>query len=698
MILAQLRRKSGHYKIYKLPVGAVLLPYRDGISIRDRLKLESSGTYLDEYFKLRSNEYLVVNCVSQSIYRISQEEADDLFEISNLDNHKKYISSAFGYMYLDSESLDYIIDGADAKLQKRHCGVIKALVTTSKYNKQMVKLENGAIYDLNRLYAEFDNRTIPKELKADLKLNKENSTDYIDKLIKSKLVLNMGEEISSIMNRYIDSLYDKSVLKYYNIEKPYVTGNTLVYKLADIKNFEIKVKNNRIALYNNGEPVISFTSFNKFCTTFKIMFALYRASDIYGLTPSNISLAGIQLVDEYKKSSDRLNKAIRLAYTKDKIGKDDLEFYIKALYIHRLLSTCRLNKDMFVFRGKIHRDDTLTFKSASFALPVALCHGRSVGDTAIVKCKAGTNMMLSSLTGLYQHEAEVIIDSGFKLSGVRNDKGLSFLTTVKTDDKIRSEVDNWMARISFGITYDEFLSNYVYIYGINCNTLVVKWIYNEGYDINLNFDGSNYILSLSGGRKIAREDQSDIIEILRKYVMYEIQKGMEYRSSCDLHKIIGIRAQLILLDLGFSIRIQFEDKTTILMYGDTILVRFTETDSSIRVYNEVSVMIYENEKHLVNTDLIHNSCKYALTKYRLNYLGYVNNMLKTVGICQVTKYRDKLEVVVDKRVVSIYNKDKGVELVCKNGNTLGSINFTFDIVEDTKMLVGVILDGVDRSR
>lgn len=48
--------------------------------------------------------------------------------------------------------------------------------------------------------------------------------------------------------------------------------------------------------------------------------------------------------------------------------------------------------------------------------------------------------------------------------------------------------------------------------------------------------------------------------------------------------------------------------------------------------------------------------------------------------------------------LSIYNKDKGVEIKNNNGITLGSVEFTFNDVDDTRKLEGVILDGVDRSR
>ena len=694
----QIHRKQGRYKVYKLPNGAVLLPYSDGLRIKDRLKLESSGSYIDEYFKLKKDEYIVVNCDTQLLYRVSQKELNDIFYVKGLDTHKKCINRAFGYMYLDNESSEYIIDGADAQIQQRHCGLVSAIVYKTKYNKKMVKLECRAKYDLERFYAEFDNRSIPKDLKKDLQGNTDNCIEYIESLLRDKLISNISSVISSIMNEYIDSAYDTSVLKYYSIEKPQVKGNKIIYSLPDINDFSISVKKNRISLYYGKEQVIPFVSFNKFYDTFRIMFALYDAREIYSLMPENISLSGIQLINEYKYSSDRLNKAIKSAYTEDKISENDLELYIKAMYIHKLLNTCRIKKDIWVFRGGIHRDDTLTFKSASFALPAALCHGRTVSDTAALRCVAGTNMMLSNFSGLYQHEAESIIDSGFKLDGSRNKNGLSFLLVSRTDNKIKSDTDNWIAQIAWAITYDDLLSNYVYIYGVSDNTLIINWIYNIGYNMSVQYNNGKYMLNIPNYRGIVKNNHEDILDVLRKYILNEINNGMSYRSNCDLHKMLGMRTQLILLNMGFNVRIQFQSGSTILTNGNTILLRFTETDKSICIYNTVSVKMYEKEKYLINNAVVHDSCKYILTRFELDYLGYVNNMLSVYGRFNVHKYTDKVEVTCENKKLSIYNRDKGVEIRNTNGKTVGNVEFTFNDVEDTGKLVGVILDGMDRSR
>ena len=159
-----------------------------------------------------------------------------------------------------------------------------------------------------------------------------------------------------------------------------------------------------------------------------------------------------------------------------------------------------------------------------------------------------------------------------------------------------------------------------------------------------------------------------------------------------------MRTQLILLNMGFNVRIQFQSGSTILTNGNTILLRFTETDKSICIYNTVSVKMYEKEKYLINNALVHDSCKYILTRFELDYIGYVNNMLSVYGRLNVHKYTDKVEVTCENKKLSIYNRDKGVEIKNNNGRTLGSVEFTFNNVEDTRKLVGVIIDGMDRSR
>ena len=394
----QLRRKQGNYKLYKLPNGAVMLPYKDGVTIDKRLKFESSGSYLDEYFKLKDNEYIIVNCDTQLIYRITDKELREVFEFNgkedteitdvSLEKHKKYIGKAFGYLYITDIKANYIIDGANIRIKKKHCGIINVLVYRSKYRKIMAKLQNGVEYDLERLYSEFDNRSIPKKLKEYKCYNNDNCIEYIENIFKERIIYDIEKNIGNIIKEYIDNVYDSSVLKYYAIDKPEVHGNRIRYNLADIGDFEYKIKSQKISLYvnlNKREQVIPYITYEEFCKAFTIIFALYNAREIYGMMPNEISLAGMQIVKEYKESSDRLNKVIKFAYTGDSIPKNDIEFYIKAIYLHKLLSQCRLRKGINVFRGGIHRDDTLTFKSASFALPVALCHGRSLKDTAILK-------------------------------------------------------------------------------------------------------------------------------------------------------------------------------------------------------------------------------------------------------------------------------------------------------------------------
>ena len=707
----QLRRKQGNYKLYKLPNGAVMLPNYKGIRLGDMIKLSGNGSYLDSIYSLGRNDFIVVNCDKNYCYKINGVELNKLFEfnsgdsiIDGISKHRKDIDRAFGVLYLTHRLSDnYIINGARIQLKKEYT-LNKKTVSIEENKFRSVNIDvDGIKYDLDRLIAEFDNRGIPKEWRLKLNNDSLKIDSYLSTLLESN-TYDFGGSILFAIRRFINDRYDQSILKYYNIGKPELDNGKIIYNSLENMEFYVHMgRDNTASLYRkNGlkkEMIIKECDYTQFSRTFENLFALGNKRTIYSLIPGRVSLCAVQLLEEYKADSGMLNKVIRKAFNDEEISSNEIEYYIKAIYLYKLLLKCKSDRTFIVYRGNIHRDDTYTFKSASFSFPVALYHGKERKDTAVIQCKTGTNMMLSNYTQSYGHEAEVIINAGWSLQGDKNKNQMARLKAIKTKDTLELKEDA-RVKIANALIYDDFIKNYLYIGNINKSRINLVWI--NDIKIRKSYIEIKNDKALFVGDNIHYEFELDKIEvflsILRNYIKYCIDHGMQYRTDCDLHRIMAMNVQAILFNMGIAVDVESGRGISSIKAGNNKIDIIESFYIEIKNTNGVQLLTSGRNmlcrKDMVDIDdTIHKCCLYILRNYKLDYLGYVENLLgliDRVSDFEVHKYSDKLMIEHKNNYISIYDKDKGIELKNDYGKVLKKLEFTFDEIKDAKSLYDII--------
>lgn len=686
-----IRRKQGKYKLFKLPIGSIFIPNGNKTIIR----LNSSGAAVEELFKIESNEYLVVNCDKNLVYKDTLNNILDLYEGANGDSllelikrNGNHVAYAFGTHYYDRTASDFVLNGIDIRIKKDRCSIFNIVLDINNYGKYYA-LVNKEKYDIERFLAEFDNRSVPKQVRDSIK-SEINYAEGLSGILNSGIKdLKNLNGIMILIKQYVDKVYPTSVLRYYNISNIEVDNKEIVFNECTEYRFDVRLKsNNQLALYLNDRAIIGYRKLNEFFESFINIFALYNARKIYSLIPSHLSLCAIELIKDYKHSSSDFKRNIQKAFNGEEIKSYEIEYYIKAIYLYKLLNKCKSRTDISLFRGGINGDRIYEFKSASFILPVALDFGKTLDNVANIICPKGSSIMLSNSTGEYGHEAEVIINAGWRLEEFGSKNRLKI---IKDDEKDLEIKDSLIADIVNGILYDDVLKNYLYVGNVIDGRIDILWMYSEENKMRVVLNKDGFTLQANiGEMKFTENDLDKFLSILRRYVKKCILDGMVYRKYCDLHRIIAMGVQSIFVNMGFVMNVKcLNDKSflsNILMIG--------ETDKEILIKDQSGKMLFSKTKIEVNTDsLIDNCCWYIVKNYKLNYLGYVGNMLN-----EYAGYRDKLRVTKNGVEYDITNYNKGIRIKNLKNKKHLDVEFTFNEVTDATRLYKIFNNDADMMK
>lgn len=726
-IQTKAKLKRGKYKLFKLPSKSLFINNTDMMPTNqvilygtpDYKNIYKIDSYLIDIFTLKDDEVIIFNCDNRKLFKDTISNINNMYELNDgtsiiegIAKYKINIDYAFGVNYYDKNGSDYIINGMPINIKNSLCNIVMDVkFVKNRFDKVIALLDNHTTYDLDRFRAEFDNRYLPKVVRYDeiLEYSKDDKSNSYDKLIDSLFSvyifnINTTAAILNIIRMYISNTYSTSVLKYYNIPKPELNIRTGTLKYTFLScDMLFKIKVNRQMLvslfYKNdagkSELIIANKNLTSFYKYIKQFFALYNKDTILELIPKHLSLVGAEIISDYKKSSDDYNKIINKISEKrgKRLSNTDIGQYINTLYLFNLISRCKMNTEHILFRGKIQDNESIRFRSLSFALPVALYHGKTIKDVAIIKCKKGDSAVLTNSTSEYSHEAELILNADYTLHKQDN-----ILDTQKEVINVKTFYTRVMI-LANKIIHDRLLSNYLYLYYADDKKLRLEGIHSE-LSINIEFltNKSLAIVSYRDNRKVEFDiDAYDsILCNIKSYVLYCIRNGMEIQNYRIVHSNIAMNIQSLLLSIGIDVHLKISNAYIDVIVNKDNFIRIRSC-SSVSITDNGIEEIYSSTYKEIDTDSVANECAfYILNNYKVSYIKYIkyltNYINELLNIEIASNSNNKLQIKLNNKYYNIYDGFKKIYIKNKLNTILSEVDLTFNEVEDAKRLYNGLIN------
>lgn len=699
-------RKGGAYKLYKFPAGTVYIPNTQSELVKkynvlcipgtqEYERLTTNCNYLASIFALSSNEYIVQNISSGVVYKDTLENILNIFDDkggeglqSKINNSRKIVSSAFGKIFYDTYGNDSIVDGIDIRVKSSMCNVLNHVrLARNEFGKVVALVNNKDIYDLDRFRADFDNRRIPIEFR---KIGRTNIID-LSSILKAGIA---GKcDLLHEIKEYTDKMYNRSILKYFSIDKPVVDINasTIEFDPDNLAmKFKIELKNGNIYLLHHKDTVL-ISRLSSITDSYKCMFGL---SDIEsaGITGDIATTAeDVELVNEYRNGSDKLNRVIREIINGDiGVAAEDLKTYVSAIYLYNLVSKCHLKSNATLFRGNINDkvQNDCAFKSLSFCMPIALNFAKgNVKDLGYIKAGRDTSLMATSLSpiveGQRRYEAECILNANYTLKLAKeNYGGINYYNIANNEYadtivKYSASGVNPIASIAYSIVTDLFISNYLALYNITGNTIVLKWIYSKDdrYErLKVYANGTIEIdtRDIRIDKKASFVNSTDRVrEILHKIIGIRLRLGMTYRDSCNLGRNILTSVQAMTCRYGLVAIDNHANGIDEIIYNRSNGIRVKEVSTEIYIiekFNDRERKV-RFSKSSIHTRSLAESLALDVLKYAgVNRLDFVYGELdRNKYVCDISdiyKYRDKIKIVKNNNYYDIISS--GNNLTIKN--------------------------------
>lgn len=680
-------RKGGAYKLYKFPTGTVYIPNTQSElakkynllcipGTQEYERLTTNCNYLASIFALSSNEYIVQNMSSGVVYKDTLENILNTFDDkggedlqSKINSSRKIVSSAFGKIFYDNYGNDFIIDGIDIKVKSNLCNVLNHVrLTRNEFGKVVALINNKDIYDLDRFKADFDNRRIPIELR---KIGKTNTID-LSSILRAGIA---GKcDLMHEIKEYTDKMYNRSVLKYFSIDKPVVdtVTSTIEFDPDNLAmKFKIELKNGNIYLLHHKD-IVMISRLSNITDSYKCMFGL---SDIEsaGITGDIATTAeDVELVNEYRNGSDKLNRVIREIINGDiGVAAKDLKTYVSAIYLYNLVSRCHLKNNAILFRGNINDkvQNDCAFKSLSFCMPIALNFAKgNVKNLGYIKAGINTSLMATSLSpiveGQRRYEAECILNANYTLKLAKENYGginyYSIANNEYADTVVRYSAYgvNPIASIAYSIVTDPFISNYLALYSITGNIIVLKWIYSKDdrYERLKVYENGTIEIDtrdIRTDRKDSFVKGTDGVRgILHKIIGIRLSFGMTYRDSCNIGRNILTSVQAMTCRYGLVAIDNHANGIDEIMFNRDNGIRVKEGSTEIHIIEKFNDKERKGRwlKSSINTrDLAEGLALDALNYASVNRLDFVYDELSrnayACDISDIYKYKDKIKIV-----------------------------------------------------
>lgn len=720
LVQTKAKLKRGNYKLFKLPNKSLFINNSDMMPTNqvilygtpDYRNIYKSDSYMIDIFTLKDDEVIIFNCDNRKLFKDTISNVNNMYELNDgtsiiegIAKYKINIDYAFGVNYYDKNGSDYIINGMPINIKNSLCNMVTDVKFVKNiFGKVIALLDNHTTYDLDRFKAEFDNRYLPKVVRYDeiLEYSKDDKSNSYDKLIDSLFsiyIFNIKNTaaILNIIRMYISNSYSTSVLKYYNIPKPELDIRTGTLKYTFLSyDMLFKIKVNRqmlISLYykndaGKSELIIDNKNLTSFYKHIKQFFALYNKDNILELIPKHLSLVGAEILNDYKKSSGDYNKIINKISEKSekRLSNIDIGQYINTLYLFNLISKCKINTEHILFRGKIKDNESIRFRSLSFALPVALYHGKTIKNVAIIKCNKG-GAVLTNSTSEYSHEAELVLNADYTLHKQDN-------ILIAKQEMIN--VKTFYTRVMIlanKIIYDRLLSNYLYLYSADDEKLRLEGIHSE-LSINIEFltNKSLAIVSYKDNQKVEFDiDAYDsMLCNIKSYVLYCVRNGMEIQKYRIVHKNIAMNTQSLLLSIGIIVSLSVHDGYIDIIVNKDNFIRIRNCPY-ISITNSNMEEIYSTRNKEIDTDSLAVNCAfYILNNYKVSYIKYIkyltNYINELLNIEIKSSSNNKLQIKINNKYYNIYDGFKKIYIKNKLNKILAEVELTFNEVEDAKRL------------
>lgn len=723
--------KEANYTLYKFPIGTVLTGLSKDVSIIHsvgNIVLPNTVNYafiknrddvLIDLYSTGPDDYVLVDNITKNIYKENianivgiyvDANTNDEITIDYLNTKAKRIKESFGFYYYDDTGEDSVINGIKIKIKDYLCGVKHTIqLVKTEFGKAMFVIDNSKLYDADRFKSEFDNRTIPAVVRSCFSNDNRNSSlDSNIETIFRHQIIRLSTEFKHYMELIafiVKTSYNNSLLKYYKVSMPTVDINncTVTYHFGQ-EDIVFKVlKNrtkNRLTLVclkedNSKLTIIKDAPIDRFSKNFIEIMGLKDASELYKFSSTYISNLGCAVIKDYKLSSGDFNDTI-CAISAGNTSRVTIKNYIDTVYLYNLMDKCKLLEDVIMFRGRVNgrSKNKVSFRSLSFALPVALRHSRfDLNELGIVKCLRGSSMLVSNTDLIFSDELEAILNADYELKQISQNK---FLTNKRYINI--TKINDILVEICESIISNNRLSHHLFINNVVNNTIKIEGYYNN-FEINITVGKNGVSIKTDLSNRVFNTDDTLLTNInmfIWNYIKEKIYRGMQYSSNGKrTYRVLALNIQNMLthFHIKHELIISNRDEARIKI-GDNVISIYESTGIYVKHNNSYILAVQLAETTVL--DMVNKVRDYILNNIDIDYNGYLQYLLDIMRGKEDYSIKDKNK---DNLILS-KTGDKHNICLCKRKNIIHikgkpdkNIRLTFAVQNDAFNLYNLLNNG-----